>query len=151
MMATWSDADRWQAMCSGSACPICARGEPLSAVVRLEASWLTMHEEAPTRGYACLVSSSHAVELHDLSEIQAGAFMRDARRVSAALAKATGAIKLNYEIHGNTLPHLHMHFYPRYVGDRFEGRPIDPKAILPAVYAPGEFAALRSVVAGALA
>jgi hypothetical protein len=31
--------------------------------------------------------------------------------VSKALAAATGAVKLNYEIHGNSLPHLHMHFF----------------------------------------
>ncbi len=90
-------------------------------------------------GYACLVSRTHAVELHDLTEQTASAFMRDARKVSRALLAATGAVKLNYEIHGNTLPHLHMHFFPRYRGDRFEGRPIDPRQITQPVYGPGEF------------
>jgi hypothetical protein len=33
-------------------------------------------------------------------------------------------VKLNYEIHGNTIPHLHLHLFPRYVGDPFEGGPI---------------------------
>jgi diadenosine tetraphosphate (Ap4A) HIT family hydrolase len=110
-----------------------------------------MPEVAAARGYACLVSSSHAVELHDLPESLATAFMRDARTVSRALAEATGAVKLNYEIHGNTLPHLHMHFYPRYPGDRFERGPIDPKAVAPPVYAEGEFPVLRNAIAGALA
>lgn len=32
---------------------------------------------------------------------------------------------MNYEIHGNTIPHLHMHLFPRFDGDPFEGRPID--------------------------
>ena len=85
----------------------------------------------------------HAVELHDLPEADAAAFMRDARGVSRALAAATGAVKLNYEIHGNTLPHLHMHFFPRYRGDQFEGRPIDPRHAAQPVYAPGEFAQIR--------
>jgi diadenosine tetraphosphate (Ap4A) HIT family hydrolase len=69
-----------------------------------------MQEAAPVRGYACLVSRTHAVELHELPEATAYAFMRDARRVSSALLATTGAVKLNYEIHGNSLPHLHMHF-----------------------------------------
>ncbi len=97
-------------------------------------------------GYVCLVSRTHVVELHDLSEPNASDFMREARRVSRALSSATGAVKLNYEIHGNTLPHLHMHFFPRYRGDIFEGRPIDPKAVANPVYAEGQFNALRSAL-----
>ena len=88
-------------------------------VTKLEASWVTMQEPAPIRGYVCLVSQTHAVELHDLHEDDAAAFMRDARKVSRAVASVTGAVKLNYEIHGNSIPHLHMHFFPRYCGDHF--------------------------------
>src|SRR4051812_5082410 len=102
-----------------------------------------MEERGPTRGYVCLVSKTHVVELHELDEPTASAFMRDMRRVSSALCKVTGAVKLNYEIHGNTLPHLHMHFFPRYRGDAFEGRPIDPRAAVHPPYKPGEFSALR--------
>lgn len=102
-----------------------------------------MQEFAPVRGYVCLVSRTHAVELHDLAEEVAAAFMRDARRVSKAVSAATGAVKLNYEIHGNSLPHLHMHFFPRYRGDRFEGKPIDPRSVLGPVYAEGEFQKIR--------
>jgi diadenosine tetraphosphate (Ap4A) HIT family hydrolase len=109
-----------------------------------------MGEAAPMRGYACLVLRRHAVELHDLTEPEGAAFMRDARRLSAAVAAATGAAKLNYEIHGNTIPHLHLHVYPRYPGDPFEGRPIDPRAVAGPVYAPGEFAAVRTRTLDAL-
>jgi diadenosine tetraphosphate (Ap4A) HIT family hydrolase len=52
-------------------------------------------------------------------------------------------VKLNYEIHGNTLPHLHMHFFPRYAGDQFEGRAIEPARVRQQVYAVGQFAELR--------
>ena len=130
---------RWRALCSGDACPICVRAEPLHVIASLRSSWLTMPKEAPVAGYVCLVSRAHAVELHDLSEEDAQSFMQDARRVSRALAAATAAVKLNYEIHGNTLPHLHIHFFPRYCGDRFEGKPIDPRSVLGPVYQAGEF------------
>jgi hypothetical protein len=63
----------------------------------------------------------HAVELHDLSESEGAAFMRDIQRLSAALHLVTGAAKLNYEVHGNTIRHLHMHFYPRHPGDGLSG------------------------------
>ena len=94
-------------------------------------------------GYVCLVSRVHAVDLHDLSAAQSESFMRDAHRVSSALSAVTAAVKLNYEIHGNTLPHLHMHFFPRYAGDPFEGRAIEPYRIRHAVYVAGQFARLR--------
>lgn len=149
-MPAWSHPERWQALCSGEACPICRRKQPLDVVARLEASWLTMQEHAAVRGYACLVARTHAVDLHDLPPGQAAAFMRDAQRVSRVLAEATGAVKMNYEIHGNTLPHLHMHFYPRFAGDAFEGVPIDPLSIPGYVYERGEFAELRDAVVRAL-
>lgn len=102
------------------------------------------------RGYVCLVLQQHAVELHDLDDAQAAAFLRDVRRVSRAVAELTGAVKLNYEVHGNVLPHLHMHVLPRYIGDPYETRPIDLAWGDPAVYAPGEFARLRQQLAEAV-
>jgi diadenosine tetraphosphate (Ap4A) HIT family hydrolase len=145
-MSAWNEPDRWAALCSGTACPICHRAEPLDVVVKLEASWATMQEAAPVRGYVCLVSQIHAVDLHDLPATAAAAFMRDAQLISMALATVTGAVKLNYEIHGNTLPHLHMHFFPRYPGDQFEGQPISPKSAIQPVYGAGEFERTRNAL-----
>jgi diadenosine tetraphosphate (Ap4A) HIT family hydrolase len=149
-MTVWNDHDRWAALCSELSCPICCRNEPLDLVATLEASWVTMQEAAPVRGYVCLVSRTHAVELHDIPEAAACAFMRDARRVSRALVAATGAVKLNYEIHGNSLPHLHMHFFPRYRGDCFEGQPINPRLVVQPVYVAGEFHKTRDTFLRAL-
>jgi diadenosine tetraphosphate (Ap4A) HIT family hydrolase len=109
-----------------------------------------MGEAAPVPGYVCLVSRTHAVDLHDLPEAAASAFMRDARRVSMAVASVTGTVKMNYEIHGNSIPHLHMHFFPRYRGDQFEGKPIDPRLVVQPVYAPGEFERIRAALVTAL-
>jgi diadenosine tetraphosphate (Ap4A) HIT family hydrolase len=149
-MSLWNDNDRWSALCSSAACPICQRTEPMDVVAKLEASWVTMQEAAPVRGYVCLVSQTHAVDLHDLPEAAAAAFMRDARKVSKAVATATQAVKMNYEIHGNSIPHFHMHFFPRYRGDQFEGRPIDPKTVLQPVYAPGQLEKARKAFLAAL-
>ena len=140
-MSLWNDPDRWSALCSGVACPICRRREPLHVVAKLEASWVTMGKRHRVPGYVCLVSQTHAVDLHDLTEAAAFAFMRDARKVSMAVASVTRAVKMNYEIHGNSIPHLHMHFFPRYRGDQFEGQPINPRRV---VYAPGEFERIRN-------
>jgi diadenosine tetraphosphate (Ap4A) HIT family hydrolase len=115
----------------------------MDVVAKLEASWVTMQEAAPVPGYVCLVSQTHAVDLHDLPTATACAFMRDARRVSRAVACVTGAVKMNYEIHGNSIPHLHMHFFPRYRGDQFEGQPINPRLVVQPIYAPGQFERVR--------
>jgi diadenosine tetraphosphate (Ap4A) HIT family hydrolase len=122
----------------------------MDVVAKLEASWVTMQEAAPVPGYVCLVSQTHAVDLHDLPEATASAFMRDARKVSMAVASVTGAVKMNYEIHGNSIPHLHMHFFPRYRGDQFEGQPINPRLVVRPVYAPGEFERTRNAFVIAL-
>jgi diadenosine tetraphosphate (Ap4A) HIT family hydrolase len=150
-MSRWRDPDAWVALLRGDDCPICQRDARADAVAELEASWVMMGEDAPIRGYVWLAFRRHAIELHDLSEAEGAAFMRDVQRVSRAVAAVTGAVKLNYEVHGNTVPHLHMHIFPRYVGDRFEGGPINPRAVTAPVYAPGEFVAMRRKLLKALA
>jgi diadenosine tetraphosphate (Ap4A) HIT family hydrolase len=150
-MSAWNDQDRWAGLCSGATCPICLRTQPHDVIATWEASWVTMAEQAaPMPGYVCLVSRIHAVELHDLSPEAACTFMSDASKVSRALALVTGALKLNYEIHGNSIPHLHMHFYPRFRGDAFEGRPIDQRSVIQPVYAPGQFEGIRVALIEAL-
>ena len=121
-----------------SACPICRQGMPKDVIAELQSSWVTMGSSAPLRGYACLVFRRHAVELHDLSDSEGIAFIGDIRRLSGAIKGVTGAAKMNYEVHGNTIEHLHMHFYPRYPDDAFQGGPINPKAVTAPVYAAGE-------------
>ena len=143
-MSQWTNPEEWARLCSGESCPICLDGGPWDVLAELESSWLTMGESAPMRGYCCLIFRRHAVELHDLTQDEGAAFMRDIQRTARAVKALTGAVKLNYEVHGNTLPHLHMHFFPRYPGDRFEGGPINPRAVTGPVYAPGEFENLRA-------
>lgn len=64
-----------------------------------------------------------------------------AREVDGAL----GPDKLNYEIHGNTIPHLHLHLFPRRLGDRFEGVPINGREAIARTEA--DLAALRTALA----
>jgi diadenosine tetraphosphate (Ap4A) HIT family hydrolase len=128
-VSKWSDPAEWQRLYEGEGCPICnsirIEGVCRGTIVELDAGYLTTQRDQPVRGYCCLVLKRHAVELHDLAVDEARNFMGDMRRVSRAVKSVTGAIKMNLEIHGNTIPHLHVHFFPRYVGDRFEEGPID--------------------------
>lgn len=142
-MSSWTDAAAWARMVSGDECGICRRDYSWDPVAELEVSSVMVSEHAPMRGYCWVPLRRHAVELHDLLDEEAAAYMRDLRRASAAVQRVTGAVKLNYEIHGNTVPHLHTHIFPRYRGDRFEGRPIDPREATHPVYGAGELARFR--------
>jgi diadenosine tetraphosphate (Ap4A) HIT family hydrolase len=150
-MSNWRDAELWAKWVRGDDCPICRSVATDAPIAELEVSRLMMADDAAVRGYAWLPFRRHVVELHELTDQEGASFMRDIRRVSRAIAAATGAVKLNYEIHGNTVPHLHLHIFPRYLGDPFEGGPINPRAVQGRVYRPGEFDVIRGRVSEELA
>ena len=141
-MAGWNDPDEWAQLLTEQACPICAGPpDPASVVVReFPHSVLHSTPEAPLFGYCCLVARTHAIELHDLPPADAAGLWSEARQVSQALVQATGCIKLNYEVHGNTIPHFHLHLFPRYRGDPFEDGPIVTSEADSYPYAAGEHA-----------
>ena len=94
-------------------CPICARGEPLGIVAELEATWVTTDPEPPVPGYVCVVAKRHVVEPYELPPEEMDDFWREAMLVARTVADLVRPAKMNYEIHGNTIPHLHMHLFPR--------------------------------------
>jgi diadenosine tetraphosphate (Ap4A) HIT family hydrolase len=46
---------------------------------------------------------------------------------AATVNRLFSPAKMNYEIHGNTIPHLHLHLFPRFAADPYEGGPINPR------------------------
>ncbi len=108
-------------------CPICRRGRPRDVVAILRAAWVSAPPRAALPGYVAVVAKRHVVEPFELPPSSGVAFWRDVMLVAKALADLFSAIKMNYEIHGNTIPHLHVHLYPRYQADPFAGRPIDSR------------------------
>jgi diadenosine tetraphosphate (Ap4A) HIT family hydrolase len=150
MPAMWR-TDRWPALVSGTGCPICIRGVPNDLLLDVGVAWVTAQPEAPLPGYVCLVAKRHVVELFDLQPSEGQALWNALTRVARGVQAATGAIKLNYEIHGNTVPHLHVHVYPRFAGDPFEGRAIDASAATPFSRSTDDLAVLRAAVLEAMA
>jgi diadenosine tetraphosphate (Ap4A) HIT family hydrolase len=104
-------------------CVIC-RG-PTNVIGELDAVWITAPTMAPLPGYVCVVSKRHVDEPFELDDAASFTFWREAMAVAKALHARLRPRKMNYEIHGNSIPHLHMHLFPRYEGDPFAGRPID--------------------------
>ncbi len=141
-MSFHHDLEKWRRWCEPEHCPICRDQEPPGDTVIIretEFSWLEAHPRVCLPGTCCVLAKTHAVELDDLSEADLLGFMKDLQTAARALKQVTGAVKINYEIHGNTVPHLHLHLFPRTVGDPFPGEPIQFGQTDPPVYGEGEF------------
>jgi diadenosine tetraphosphate (Ap4A) HIT family hydrolase len=76
------------------------------------------------RGYTLVVARTHAAELFHVSEREATQYFTDMLRVARAIATAFEPRKMNYELLGNTVAHLHWHLFPRYADDLNPQRPV---------------------------
>lgn len=120
-------------------CPCCnnmPQPEGLYDIAKLEYAWVTAERVAQGRlfGKCHVLSVKHYVNLYDMPKEDLAGFMGDVQKAAKALQKVTGAIKINYEIHGNSSPHLHCHLFPRYLDDDFPGLGIDVKVNEPSPY-----------------
>jgi diadenosine tetraphosphate (Ap4A) HIT family hydrolase len=147
--SAWNDPARWEELKRPDACPICTRGVPLDVIADLAATWVTAGARAPLPGYACVVSKRHAVEPFHLPVAELTAFWNEAMAVARILCDLFEPTKMNYEIHGNTIPHLHMHLFPRFAGDPYAGGPIDPRCSS-FTRSPGDLERLQKAVAATL-
>ena len=64
------------------------------------------------------------VEPTDLSEVEASAFWFDVLRVGRAMQVAYRPLKMNYQLLGNGVPHLHWLVAPRFWEDVAPGGPL---------------------------
>jgi diadenosine tetraphosphate (Ap4A) HIT family hydrolase len=60
-------------------------------------------------------------------------------RVGKILEQVYASVKMNYQILGNAVPHLHAHIQPRYFGDPFPGQPVGEPLRQPNSLSPGEY------------
>jgi diadenosine tetraphosphate (Ap4A) HIT family hydrolase len=104
--------DDWRMTARDSECVICRSGAPSAVIAGGASCWVTAPECAPLPGYVCVVSKMHAVEPFDLPQGQQAAFWLDVCSVARAVRDAAGSSKINDEIHGNTIPRLHLHVFP---------------------------------------
>lgn len=82
-----------------------------------------LHDDQFFPGWTVLVFHRHATELFQLTPSERGQLIEGVSRVASALSETYQAKKLNYELLGNQLPHIHWHVIPR--------RPEDPAPLEP--------------------
>ncbi len=137
--------DDYSAMKDEEKCPVCKESDMPKRevdIATLENSFLgaNIRAQGGLFGKCHLISKKHACELYDLSDVDLLAFMKDLKLVSKTLKAVTGAEKINYEFHGNSIPHLHCHLFPRYLDDKFPSLPIDYNHKCDEVYEVDSFA-----------
>jgi diadenosine tetraphosphate (Ap4A) HIT family hydrolase len=116
----------WRA---GEGCPSCADGRPDETEwgVRFFAGAVSdayLVRADVQRGLSIVVwRGRHVVEPTELSNAEAGVYGGEVLMVGRALQDAFGPVKLNYDVLGNSVPHLHTHIVPRYADDPRPGWP----------------------------
>lgn len=143
----WTDPEKWEQVLTAEGCPFCPLEPWDRFYVELPSSRVLIPEEAALPGYVLVVSKRHVVEPYQLAPDDSASFWTDCMRAAAAVACLIRPVKTNYEIHGNTVPHLHLHIFPRFIGDPFERGPIDPHGVPRTRRTPEEREALRAAIA----
>jgi diadenosine tetraphosphate (Ap4A) HIT family hydrolase len=107
----------------GAGCPVCAEGRPdeTSGGIRIFAGESTdayLHRGGVQRGLTHIYwRGRHVVEPTELTDDEASTFWREVLIVGRAIERALEPVKVNYNILGNSVPHLHVHVIPRYADD----------------------------------
>ena len=141
-MSFHHDPAAWLRLAQENHCAYCQKDDDpahSSTLKLFTYSELCAHPRVCLKGTCYLISRQHYVELFDLGEAALLGFMQEAQVAARVLKDVTGAFRINYEIHGNTIPHFHLHLFPRYLDDPFGGVSIDYARVEPPVYAEGEF------------
>lgn len=114
---------------AGDGCPWCEEGRPEATAwgVRYFAGTCAdayLVRADVQRGLSVVVfRGRHVVEPTELTEAEAAAYGREVLRVGRALEAVLAPVKMNYDLLGNTVPHLHTHLVPRYADDPRPGWP----------------------------
>ncbi|MDF2879204.1 MAG: hypothetical protein K0S30_2300 [Clostridia bacterium] len=95
---------------------------------QLETSTVYLFKEQSHRGRCVVAYNQHVNELFELEDEELALFMKDVKRVAAAVQKTFSPNKINYGAYSDKLPHLHFHIVPKYEeglswGSTFEMNP----------------------------
>ncbi len=103
-------------------CPICRKLRSLDLQAG-DVVWQFPHSVALLgpwqyyHGYCVLLARRHATELSRLADDERRAFLDEMCLLARAIEECFRPHKLNYELLGNQVPHLHWHLFPRSADD----------------------------------
>lgn len=115
---------------AAAACPLCQKVSALQELPGDEVVWQFPGAVAflgPWQfyeGYCVLVARQHATELSRLTDGERRAHLDEMCLLARAIEECFQPHKLNYELLGNQVPHLHWHLFPRYQADAERLKPV---------------------------
>jgi diadenosine tetraphosphate (Ap4A) HIT family hydrolase len=128
--SAWMPREQWDALVRGEDCPLCAELESQEAldahgytIADLSMSRLRLAANQSIPGYCVLICKTHVREWYQLSSGDSRSYFEDMRQAALALEQVFSPVKMNFEILGNSIPHLHCHIKPRFYGDPAPGMP----------------------------
>jgi diadenosine tetraphosphate (Ap4A) HIT family hydrolase len=83
-----------------------------------------LHEDQFFPGWTVVLFKRHATELFHLAPTERIQLMEEVNLVAKTLAQVFDAKKINYELLGNQLPHIHWHVIPRLANDPASLEPV---------------------------
>ncbi len=113
-----------------SACPLCEKLTRLHELPTDEIVAQFAHSVAflgPWQyyhGYCILIARRHATELGELPTNERHAYFDEMCKLARAIEVCFEPRKINYELLGNQVPHLHWHIFPRQVDDPEALKPV---------------------------
>ncbi len=93
-------------------------------IADLSVSTAALYPDQAYRGRCLVTLREHYTELFQLTPAMRIAFLEDVTRIAGALHHALNPVKMNYELLGNQVPHMHWHLIPRFREDGQFPRPI---------------------------
>jgi diadenosine tetraphosphate (Ap4A) HIT family hydrolase len=122
--------DDWDERRRGKDCAMCREGRPNDNGFgprilegRYSDAYL-QRVDVGHPGYSIVIwRGRHVAEPTELTPEEASGYFAEVVRVTHAIEKHYRPIKMNLEMLGNSLPHLHTHVIPRYVDDGAPGTP----------------------------
>ena len=107
-------------------CPMCCRWDADSElqIIELPQSYVILNRDQYFPGYTLLFTKVHATELFHLGQDMRSALMEEVTLVAQALYTVFTPDKINYELLGNMVPHIHWHIVPRFSSEPLWPRPI---------------------------
>ena len=107
-------------------CKICVGAWPLKDHFLVDCGLTKAYvfEDQFFAGWTVLVLKEHVSELFDLSRVARGMLMEEVTHVAQTVAQVCDAQKMNYELVGNQVPHIHWHLIPRLKNDPDPLKPV---------------------------
>ena len=89
-------------------------GKNPTVICQMRSGWVVLGDVQFLPGYSLFLPDPVVEDLNALTIEKRGEFLQDMTIVGDALLEVTGALRINYEILGNSETALHAHIFPRY-------------------------------------